>query len=189
MIPAGSATGRGSSIEQPRFLDDRPSPFDERGRPLGRATRLLVEWVPSFGEPPRPLAEWRPQCVEGAGALVGGPEALVEGAGALDEGPGALDEGPGALDEGPPPLCRLSAVALAMAALASVTRGASSPRGRAASRGRGPPCTGRSGFHLDVVDGRFVIETRFRGRRWEVVVEPDDTDHILVVVTAYGLEP
>ena len=103
-------------MEQPRFLDDRPSPFDDRARPLGRPTRLFVEWVPSYGEPPRPLAERRPRCVEGAGALVGGPEALVEGAGALDEGPGALDEGP-------PPLCSLFAVALAIVALASVTRG------------------------------------------------------------------
>ena len=45
------------------------------------------------------------------------------------------------------------------------------------------------GFRPDVVDGRFVVETRFRGRKWEVVVEPDETAHLLVVVTAYGVEP
>jgi hypothetical protein len=44
-------------------------------------------------------------------------------------------------------------------------------------------------FRSDVVDGRFVIETRFRGRRWEVVVEPDEVEHLLVVVTAFGVEP
>ena len=43
-------------------------------------------------------------------------------------------------------------------------------------------------FRADVVDGRFVIETRFRARKWEVVVEPDEVEHLLVVVTAYGVE-
>ena len=38
-------------------------------------------------------------------------------------------------------------------------------------------------FRPDVVDGRFVIETRFSG------VEPDDVEHILVVVTAFGVDP
>lgn len=44
-------------------------------------------------------------------------------------------------------------------------------------------------FRPDVVDGRFVIEARFRGKRWEVVVEPDQVEHLLVVVTAFGVEP
>lgn len=44
-----------------------------------------------------------------------------------------------------------------------------------------------SGFRPDVMDGRFVAETRFRGRKWEVVVEPDEVQHLLVVVTAYGV--
>jgi hypothetical protein len=39
------------------------------------------------------------------------------------------------------------------------------------------------------VDGRFVVDTRFHGRTWEVVVEPDELEHLLVVVTAYGVEP
>lgn len=45
------------------------------------------------------------------------------------------------------------------------------------------------GFRGDITEGRVVIETRFRGQKWEVVVEPDETDHLLVVVTAYGVEP
>ncbi len=44
-------------------------------------------------------------------------------------------------------------------------------------------------FRPDVVEGRFLIELRFHGRAWEVVVEPDEVEHLLVVVTAYGIEP
>ena len=44
-----------------------------------------------------------------------------------------------------------------------------------------------TGFHREAVEGRFVIETRHRGRGWEVVVEPDHTELLLVVVTAYPL--
>jgi hypothetical protein len=47
--------------------------------------------------------------------------------------------------------------------------------------------TARS-FRRDVVEGRFVVETRFRGRPWEVVVEPDEVEHLLVVVTAFAPE-
>jgi hypothetical protein len=35
-----------------------------------------------------------------------------------------------------------------------------------------------TGFRRDVVDGRFVVETRFRARHWEVVVEPDEVEHL-----------
>ena len=42
-----------------------------------------------------------------------------------------------------------------------------------------------SGHHEDVVDGRCVIETRHRGKAWEVIVEPDQERQLLVVVTAY----
>jgi hypothetical protein len=34
-------------------------------------------------------------------------------------------------------------------------------------------------------DGRWIIETRFRRREWEVVVEPIPERKILEVVTAY----
>jgi len=43
-------------------------------------------------------------------------------------------------------------------------------------------------FRDDVVDGRFVIETRHRRHAWEVVVEPDSRELLLVVVTAYPVE-
>lgn len=40
-------------------------------------------------------------------------------------------------------------------------------------------------YHRDVVQGRWVIETRHRRQRWEVIVEPDLTVQLLVVITAY----
>lgn len=42
-----------------------------------------------------------------------------------------------------------------------------------------------SSYRVDVVEGRWVIETRHRGRAWEVIVEPDWEGQLLVVVTAY----
>lgn len=42
-----------------------------------------------------------------------------------------------------------------------------------------------SGYREDVVEGRWVIETRHRRRAWEVIVEPDWERRLLVVVTAY----
>ena len=42
-----------------------------------------------------------------------------------------------------------------------------------------------TGFRPDVVDGRFIVQGRFRGRRWHVIVEPDPEDRLLVVFTAY----
>jgi hypothetical protein len=42
-----------------------------------------------------------------------------------------------------------------------------------------------TGFREDVVEQRFVIESRFEGRPWEVIVEPDPAARLLVVVTAY----
>jgi hypothetical protein len=44
-------------------------------------------------------------------------------------------------------------------------------------------------FRSDVIDGRFALETRFRARPWEVVVEPDEVEPLLMVVTAYPVEP
>jgi hypothetical protein len=44
------------------------------------------------------------------------------------------------------------------------------------------------GYGPDFVSGRYVIGTNFRNRKWEVVVEPDEIDHLLVVVTAYRIE-
>lgn len=39
----------------------------------------------------------------------------------------------------------------------------------------------------DIVEGRWVIETRHERHLWEVVVEPDDFGKLLVVVTAYSV--
>jgi hypothetical protein len=43
-------------------------------------------------------------------------------------------------------------------------------------------------YRPSVVTGRFIIETRHNRQPWEVVVEPDDDDRVLVVVTAYGVQ-
>ena len=42
-----------------------------------------------------------------------------------------------------------------------------------------------SSYREDVVEGRWIIQTRHRGRAWEVIVEPDRERQLLVVVTAY----
>jgi hypothetical protein len=42
-----------------------------------------------------------------------------------------------------------------------------------------------TGYHEDVVDGRWVIETRHAGRPWEIIVEPIPESLLLTVVTAY----
>ena len=42
-----------------------------------------------------------------------------------------------------------------------------------------------SGYREDVVEGRWVIETRHRGRGWKGIIEPDPERQLLVVVTAY----
>ncbi len=43
-------------------------------------------------------------------------------------------------------------------------------------------------YREDVVEGRWVIDVRLRRQAWEVVVEPDDQEQLLVVVTAYPVE-
>ena len=45
------------------------------------------------------------------------------------------------------------------------------------------------GCRPDLQGGRWIIETRFQGVPWEVVVEPDPADRLLVAVTAYPEEP
>jgi hypothetical protein len=45
-----------------------------------------------------------------------------------------------------------------------------------------------AGFRRGVVEGRWIIDARLRGRQWEVVVEPDEVDEMLVAVTAYPVE-
>lgn len=43
-------------------------------------------------------------------------------------------------------------------------------------------------YRKDVVVNRWVVVTRHRRRRWEIVVEPDWDARLLVVVTAYPVE-
>lgn len=42
-------------------------------------------------------------------------------------------------------------------------------------------------YHRDIVEGRWVIETRHQSQRWEIIVEPIHESQILVVVTAYDV--
>jgi len=42
-----------------------------------------------------------------------------------------------------------------------------------------------TGYQRDVVVGRWVIQTKHNRRKWEVIVEPDEQEELLVVVTAY----
>jgi hypothetical protein len=43
------------------------------------------------------------------------------------------------------------------------------------------------GYRRDIVEGRWVIETRYQSHPWEVIVEPIPERQILVVVTAYDV--
>jgi hypothetical protein len=42
-----------------------------------------------------------------------------------------------------------------------------------------------SGYYENHEPNRYVAVTLLGGSPWEVVVEPDPTEHVLVVVTAY----
>lgn len=42
-------------------------------------------------------------------------------------------------------------------------------------------------YRPDAVEGRWIIEGRHNRRRWEIIVEPDELEHLLVVVTAYPI--
>jgi hypothetical protein len=44
------------------------------------------------------------------------------------------------------------------------------------------------GHRADILEGRFVIEARHGRRSWEVIVEPDELRHLLVVITAYPVD-
>ena len=41
------------------------------------------------------------------------------------------------------------------------------------------------GYRPDIFEGRWIIETQHRQQDWEIVVEPDPEEELLVVVTAY----
>jgi hypothetical protein len=45
-----------------------------------------------------------------------------------------------------------------------------------------------SGHRADILDGRFVIDSRHAAKGWEIIVEPDDLRQLLVVITAYPVD-
>ncbi len=40
-------------------------------------------------------------------------------------------------------------------------------------------------YRPNIVEGRWVIEARQQGQPWEIIVEPDESEQLLVVITAY----
>ena len=42
-----------------------------------------------------------------------------------------------------------------------------------------------SAIRPDVVEGRWVVVARYRRKRWEIIVEPDETERLIVAITAY----
>jgi hypothetical protein len=45
--------------------------------------------------------------------------------------------------------------------------------------------TRATNYYPDEVEGRWVIDTKQRRQNWEVIVEPDFEQQLLVLVTAY----
>lgn len=43
-------------------------------------------------------------------------------------------------------------------------------------------------YSTDVVEGRWLIETRHGRNPWHVIVEPDPVELLLVVITAYPVD-
>ena len=43
-------------------------------------------------------------------------------------------------------------------------------------------------FHEDNVPGRWVVITSHESQSWEVIVEPDSVDQLLVIITAYPID-
>lgn len=44
-----------------------------------------------------------------------------------------------------------------------------------------------TGIRPDIVPGRWIIESRHRRAPWEVIVEPEAEDQLVVVITAYPI--
>ena len=42
-----------------------------------------------------------------------------------------------------------------------------------------------SSLRRDVEEGRWIVSTLHRRRMWEIVVEPDEVERVVVVITAY----
>jgi hypothetical protein len=41
----------------------------------------------------------------------------------------------------------------------------------------------------DVEPGRWLVETLHHTAHWEVILEPDPVDELLLVITAYAIDP
>ena len=44
------------------------------------------------------------------------------------------------------------------------------------------------GLRPDILEGRFVVDSRQGGRPWQVIVEHDEMRQLLVVITAYPVD-
>ena len=44
------------------------------------------------------------------------------------------------------------------------------------------------GYRPSITSGRFLIATRRERERWEIVVEPDEREEVLIIVTAYKVQ-
>jgi hypothetical protein len=42
-----------------------------------------------------------------------------------------------------------------------------------------------SSLRRDVQEGRWIATSHHRRRAWEIIIEPDEVEHVLVVITAY----
>jgi hypothetical protein len=47
---------------------------------------------------------------------------------------------------------------------------------------------GARNYKNDIEDGRFKLLTQFKNEEWEVIVEPDYEENLLVIITAYSIE-
>jgi hypothetical protein len=45
-----------------------------------------------------------------------------------------------------------------------------------------------SGYEKDSEEGRFLIRSVYKHKYWEIIVEPDYEEKILVIITAYSPE-
>ena len=47
---------------------------------------------------------------------------------------------------------------------------------------------GAHNFENDAVFGRFKIKSKLKGKSWEIIVEPDSIEKLLVIITGYQIE-
>lgn len=45
-----------------------------------------------------------------------------------------------------------------------------------------------SSLYEDIQSGRWIVQTSHDAELWEVIVEPDSADRLLIVITAYPVE-